>query len=1158
VDGGVWLPALAAWAVNNSTVTASLFSTEATLRYTASFDDAALFAVENSSLQQRDVAAGRHVLAVRAVDLAGNVDDSAAMTAIVVDVTAPPLPSFQLLHERGCFVLPLSEVYVCNSSDAVSFAAACSEAERNDTAPCFVEWRLDVVLQLGGGRDCGSGEVDSSVVSSGAWTRASGPMVAVKPSLDGQYRVWWRAVDAAGNVGVSDRMLLWLDTTPPPREPTFIFEPDAVSFLTTARFELSVTGDASPGRLSFVYELTRGAVVEPLATAPLPEPSNDDVVQLLVGGLVGDESYSLKVWTQDQAGHRSAKAALHTWLVASVTPTVRVVSQPSAVSAFMQPVFVLSAVWGDGTSRQGVVPDASFLVSLVGVSSPHSPCDERGAAPNCSSWCNGTRCQYSPLLDTPQSYTLQVQAVVGGRAGDVVSVLWEYRRCANDQYAVITNGDAIECKACPAGGDCSPENATDIVELRDVVSQRGWWASSTGDGKRFYRCPIEASCEPGSSSSSGNGSIARTKCAEGYGGMLCSTCAVGYFPQFGRCAKCPATESAASVVASIALPLVMVVLLGIMFLIRSLAPRGMMKVGVSMVQIIAAANSAYSIPWPSSFAALQNVLKLFLIDVISLSKADCASPVMYYKTLLITLLGFKGIIFAAIAASYTLQRLRNNRASTGRWCGKRRGGSGVAASRLTKFSLGWTPVMRAAATSGAAAVSADSGSSRADRASRALRRRRSSLGMAVDVVRRVRWSALFRALFMILFIAYPSVSQKILRTFQCREVEGVFYLSADMRLQCYTREWYGYALYAGIMGVVYVAGLPLSIAIILVVRRHKLFGDNSAETRRVWGFLYDAYGPVAWWWEVEELLRKLFLTALVVLMDPGSPLQVTLAVLVSGWAHVLHAMYKPWRLSAKASENATYMVQHASLLVTSFVFLMGLLFKVEGVSGDSPTYEALSVVMLLLCIGFVAWWSYEMFSGVAAKGCSRLRGRGPGVGVRSQSAAVHKGGSENKAGSPLHASLDGGDGGQLSPGAGEDCGAVSSTTHDDRDADADSGLQPLPRRVAGIAAHGSSRDDVAHVAASIADVGTSFRDLRRASGTTTITNPMHVRQAAVRPPSAPDAELSGAVAGASGGSDGSAALAVYFHPRPGPAPVPADSKSRALRVGLIHRDGPAS
>ena len=45
--------------------------------------------------------------------------------------------------------------------------------------------------------------------------------------------------------------------------------------------------------------------------------------------------------------------------------------------------------------------------------------------------------------------------------------------------------------------------------------------------------------------------------------------------------------------------------------------------------------------------------------------------------------------------------------------------------------------------------------------------------------------------------------------------------------------------------------------------------------------------------------------------------QVTLAVLVSGWAHVLHAVYKPW-----GAGSIMYSLQHGSLFVTSFVFLM--------------------------------------------------------------------------------------------------------------------------------------------------------------------------------------------------------------------------------------------
>jgi hypothetical protein len=199
------------------------------------------------------------------------------------------------------------------------------------------------------------------------------------------------------------------------------------------------------------------------------------------------------------------------------------------------------------------------------------------------------------------------------------------------------------------------------------------------------------------------------------------------------------------------------------------------------------------------------------------------------------------------------------------------------------------------------------------------------------------------------------VSLTVLRLFKCREIEGVWWLAADMRLLCYDGRWAGFAIYGLIMAALYIVGLPAAVLWILWRRRHKLFGSPTdpivASTRTTFGFLYVDYGSSAWWWEVEELARKLLLSAVVVLIDEGSPLQVTLAVLVSGWAHVLHAMYKPW-----GAGSMLYSLQHGALFVTSFVFLMGLLFKVDGVSSSSGTYMALSGIMVTLCVLFMAAW----------------------------------------------------------------------------------------------------------------------------------------------------------------------------------------------------------
>jgi hypothetical protein len=934
VDGGAWLPALNAWLINNATVTLLLSATEPG-HFEVSVDGVnTTDRVRASSLQLYGLAAGRHAVVATAVDVAGNVDGSAAAVTVVIDVTAPPPPRFALLHGRGCFVLPRSLVYVCNSSDAVAFDAGCSEADSKDAAPCFVEWRMDLVsVSGGGGCIVGSGSGGSgsgNVTSDSSWTRANASLVLPTPSRDGEYRVWWRASDVAGNTGVASSMLLWLDTTPPTQEPTFVVTPGSTSFSTTARFDVKAVGDTSPGRLAFVYELTRGVIVEPLVTTELPEPTNVDVVQFFVRSLVSDVSYSLRVWTQDQAGHRSAKAAVHTWTVVSAAPTVTLEGRPSPISALLQPVFVFSAAWGNGTSRQGVVPDATFLVSLVGVSSPHSPCDERGAAPNCSSWCNGSRCEYSPRLDTPASYTLQVQAVLDGRAGDVVSVQWEYRRCRSDEFAVITGVDAIECRACPSGGNCAPLRLTDVVTQADIVARAGYWASASSDGSRFYRCPILGACVGG-----GNGT--RAVCATGYAHVACSLCADGYFEQFGQCVACP-KSSGTSIGALFGLSLLLIAICGVLYMVRDLLPINVIKLGVSMVQIIASANSAYDIPWPAAFRRFLSLLRVFLIDVVAITQASCAQPMSYYASMMVVCVGLKLALALLLLGPWLWSKLSARRCFVTR---------AVRDARVRQKVSSVEASMSAAGRHRGSVVRAMA----------------ATLAVAQRTVVAIDWTGVFRASFMLLFVAYPGVSLKVLRLFKCRNIEGEWWLAADMRLRCYDGRWAGFALYGLVMAVLYIVGLPAAVLWILWRRRHKLFGSLTdpfvASTRASLGFLYEDYGSSAWWWEVEELLRKLLLSAVVVLIDEGSPLQVTLAVLVSGWAHVLHAMYKPW-----GAGSVLYGLQHGALFVTSFVFLMGLLFKVDGVSSASSTYTSLSGIMVTLCVVFMACWVAVIAAGV--------------------------------------------------------------------------------------------------------------------------------------------------------------------------------------------------
>jgi hypothetical protein len=55
-------------------------------------------------------------------------------------------------------------------------------------------------------------------------------------------------------------------------------------------------------------------------------------------------------------------------------------------------------------------------------------------------------------------------------------------------------------------------------------------------------------------------------------------------------------------------------------------------------QIVASSSTSYSIPWPDSFQGALDVFKVFLVDVISLTRAR---PMNYFVGLVVLVMGLK-------------------------------------------------------------------------------------------------------------------------------------------------------------------------------------------------------------------------------------------------------------------------------------------------------------------------------------------------------------------------------------------------------------------------------------------------------------------------------------------------------------------------------------
>jgi len=90
-----------------------------------------------------------------------------------------------------------------------------------------------------------------------------------------------------------------------------------------------------------------------------------------------------------------------------------------------------------------------------------------------------------------------------------------------------------------------------------------------------------------------------------------------------------------------------------------------------------------------------------------------------------------------------------------------------------------------------------------------------------------------------------------------------------------------------------------------------------------------------------------------VLMAEGSPLQVMVALLVSGWGHVLHSVFKPWRVGGLGLDGRNaYVLQHFGLFVVFFVFLMGYCSRWRAL-GWVRRYDFLAWMMVVLCVAIL-------------------------------------------------------------------------------------------------------------------------------------------------------------------------------------------------------------
>ncbi|RHY32510.1 hypothetical protein DYB32_002509 [Aphanomyces invadans] len=263
----------------------------------------------------------------------------------------------------------------------------------------------------------------------------------------------------------------------------------------------------------------------------------------------------------------------------------------------------------------------------------------------------------------------------------------------------------------------------------------------------------------------------------------------------------------------------------------------------------------------------------------------------------------------------------------------------------------------------------------------------------------------FKLFMWLLLILYPNVSQYILNIFNCQEIGDQYYMVVDRSLVCYNAQWGFYSI-LGFVGLgAWVAGVPLLFYIVISRVRTANIKERMAilknpryrHLRHKWtknmrehfatrgryikeneffdienDLLYEYmcylnmtvqysmsrinYVPEFWWFEVLELLRKLFMNGLVIFVHNNPVLK---AVLSMTWSILLMSGILYYRPYVAWSNNLVLSMTQFQTILTLWVGLVLVLNAQTGL--NLLNQQQIINIMLVLNLVAVVATGYIMF-----------------------------------------------------------------------------------------------------------------------------------------------------------------------------------------------------
>ena len=594
-------------------------------------------------------------------------------------------------------------------------------------------------------------------------------------------------------------------------------------------------------------------------------------------------------------------------------------------------------MWRHGTRCDECSPGRAGVDGVCGFCDPgFRPSTDRTVCLPClpnSYSTDGVNCTACPLnTDTRNFGTITERFACKCSTGMYDAVITSgMLECYNEkgQLTDTVNPEvtaATDCYPCPSCYACGSES-----DNTNPQPSRGYWRRSDSD-RQLVRCTADAAISPCLGGASEDGGP--TPCEEGYEGLVCGSCKLGYehHAGSGECRQCP--EKWVSVLWTCISTTVLLGCAGIMGRKTRQCAKpptidDVLRMGQNDLEVIVqcarillaflqvqALIGSYALNWPATMVLIFEYGSMPADPYFIAQSAYCLRTIagedfVYLRAMLI--IGLPFMVAAVIGTWYG-------------WL------------HLTSIGCKADPSLTYVAEAKEVLEEENEGQGDADGV------------VSTDLVMKDldedhdgkvtkdefkhfwkkhkhdhinKKELLMADTIILIFFIYPSIVREVFSFFSCEDRgPGLWLLSADTGVECYSAKHSLWMTFIGIPGIVFFCGvLPLlAVGKLKHMKRYALLEDMNMV--RKFGFLYRGYEEDYCYWEILVTARKIAIVFIAVFFKSyGAMVQGIASLCVIQAALLLNVVYGPYDYGVQDR------IETLSLATSFFTVLGGLFFE---------------------------------------------------------------------------------------------------------------------------------------------------------------------------------------------------------------------------------------